>query len=101
SLSHRGQGMTCHGIVVLDKPAGMSSFAATRAVGRTFGERHVGHGGTLDPAATGVLPVCLGEATKLAAFLLDGDKEYEADIVFGVATDTLDTEGNVTARADA
>ncbi|HJZ85905.1 MAG TPA: tRNA pseudouridine(55) synthase TruB [Polyangia bacterium] len=88
-------------IVVLDKPLGMSSLAAAQKVARALGERRVGHGGTLDPRASGVLPVCLGEATKLAAFLLHGDKEYEAEIVFGVETDTLDGEGRVTARQDA
>src|SRR5262245_30231142 len=93
--------MSCHGIIVLDKPRGMSSFQAARAVGRALGERRAGHGGTLDPAASGVLPICLGEATKLASFLQAGDKEYEAEIVFGVATDTLDADGRVTARADA
>src|SRR5262245_17523166 len=81
--------MSCHGIIVLDKPRGMSSFQAARAVGRALGERRAGHGGTLDPAASGVLPICLGEATKLAFFLQAGDKEYEAEIEFGVATDTL------------
>src|SRR5215831_7680171 len=93
--------MSCHGIVVLDKPRGMSSFQAARAVGRALGVDRAGHGGTLDPAASGVLLICLGEATKLAAFLQAGDKEYEAEIVFGVATDTLDGDGRATARADA
>jgi tRNA pseudouridine55 synthase len=88
------------GLVVLDKPAGMTSFAAAAAVGRALGEQRVGHGGTLDPMATGVLPVCLGEATKLAAFLLGGDKEYEAELAFGVATDTLDADGAVVARGE-
>src|SRR5262249_1793428 len=61
----------------------------------------VGHGGTLDPMATGVLPVCLGEATKLAGLLLGGDKEDEADLVFGIATDTLDADGTVVRDAEA
>ena len=89
------------GIVVLDKPLGVSSFEAARAVGRALGVRRVGHGGTLDPQASGVLPVCVGEATKLAGYLLGGDKEYEATVLLGVATDTLDAEGRVTARRDA
>src|SRR5262245_17951508 len=90
-----------NGIIVLDKRAGMTSFEATRAAARTLGEKRAGHGGTLDPLATGVLPICLGEATKLAAFLQGSDKEYEATVRFGVETDTHDSEGKVTATADA
>src|SRR5215831_14073166 len=63
--------------------------------------RRVGHGGTLDPLASGVLPVCLGEATKLARFLLDADKEYEVTMCLGVETDTFDADGSITARRDA
>ena len=63
--------------------------------------KRVGHGGTLDPLASGVLPICLGEATKLAQFLLDADKEYTFTVCFGVETDTEDAAGAVTARADA
>src|SRR5215831_18135654 len=78
----------------------MTSFEATRAAARTLGEKRAGHGGTLDPLATGVLPICLGEATKLAAFLQGSDKEYEATVRFGIETDTLDAEGKVTATSD-
>jgi tRNA pseudouridine55 synthase len=86
-----------NGILVLDKPRGMSSAAAVDAVKKRLGAARAGHGGTLDPLATGVLPICLGEATKLAQYLLVDDKAYEADLVFGIETDTLDRTGTVTA----
>jgi tRNA pseudouridine55 synthase len=99
------------GVLILDKPAGPSSFAVLRRV-RSLVWRSLdgsppvarrrlkfGHGGTLDPAATGVLPICVGEATKLAAFLLEADKEYEATVRFGVATDSHDATGTVLATA--
>lgn len=88
------------GVVVVDKPVGPTSFAIVRDARRQTGARKVGHGGTLDPLATGVLPICFGEATKLAQFLLDADKEYQATIRFGVETDTYDAEGSVVATAD-
>jgi tRNA pseudouridine55 synthase len=89
------------GILVVDKPAGMTSFDVVRRVRRAARVRRVGHGGTLDPLASGVLPVCLGEATKVLQFLLDADKEYEVTACLGVETDTLDAAGTITARADA
>jgi tRNA pseudouridine55 synthase len=89
------------GILVLDKPAGMSSAAAVNHVKKRLGAARAGHGGTLDPIATGVLPICLDEATKLAQYLLADDKEYEADLVLGVETDTLDRTGVVVATRDA
>jgi tRNA pseudouridine55 synthase len=90
-----------HGLVVLDKPSGLTSFEAMRIAARRLGVRRVGHGGTLDPLATGVLPICVGEATKLAPFLLAGDKEYEAELLLGVETDSHDADGVVTAEHDA
>src|SRR6478735_289656 len=75
----------------------MSSAGAVNKVKRALGASRAGHGGTLDPIATGVLPICLGEATKLAAYLLADDKAYEADALLGVETDTLDRTGNVIA----
>jgi tRNA pseudouridine55 synthase len=90
-----------HGILVLDKPAGMTSATAVKQVRRALGAQRAGHGGTLDPIATGVLPICLGAATKLAQFLLADDKAYIADGVFGVETDTLDRTGRVVARRSA
>jgi tRNA pseudouridine55 synthase len=94
-------------VLVVDKPPGPTSFTVVRrvrqALARAWGKAarslKVGHGGTLDPLATGVLPICVGEATKLAPFLLDADKEYETTLRFGVETDTLDAEGAVVATA--
>jgi tRNA pseudouridine55 synthase len=83
------------GVLVLDKPAGLSSAAAVDRVKRALGVRRAGHGGTLDPLATGVLPICLEAATKLAGYLLADDKEYEATGVLGVETDTLDRTGRI------
>ncbi|HEX4451336.1 MAG TPA: tRNA pseudouridine(55) synthase TruB [Kofleriaceae bacterium] len=89
-----------NGILVLDKPAGTSSAAAVERVKRVLGASRAGHGGTLDPIATGVLAICLGEATKLAGYLLADDKAYEAEAILGVATDTLDRTGVVTDTRD-
>ena len=88
-------------VLVVDKSAGPTSFDVVRRVRRAARARRVGHGGTLDPLASGVLPVCLGEATKLAQFLLDADKEYEVTVRLGAETDTDDAAGAVTVRADA
>lgn len=82
-----------NGIIVLNKSAGCTSFEAVRAVSRLFLKEKAGHSGTLDPMATGVLPVFLGRATKLIQYLPDTDKEYIADIAFGTQTDTGDKEG--------
>lgn len=90
-----------NGVLVLDKPRDMSSAAAVEHVKRRLGVKRAGHGGTLDPIATGVLPICLDEATKLAQYLLADDKEYEADLVLGVETDTYDRTGTVTATRAA
>jgi tRNA pseudouridine55 synthase len=84
-----------HGVLVIDKPAGMTSANVVENVRRTLGLERAGHGGTLDPIATGVLPVCVGAGTKLAQFLLADDKAYEAEGVLGVETDTLDRTGRV------
>lgn len=84
-----------HGVLVIDKPAGMSSATAVEHVRRGLHIDRAGHGGTLDPLATGVLAVCVGSATKLAQFLLADDKAYEAEGVLGVQTDTLDRTGRI------
>lgn len=86
------------GIVVLDKPADVTSNRATRRVQRLFGARAAGHLGTLDPFATGVLPVMLDEATRLAPLLEGGAKTYLAEIALGIATDTLDRDGEIVSR---
>src|SRR3712207_4774317 len=94
-----------HGWIVLDKPVGLGSTQAVGAVKRILREAgeqkiKVGHGGTLDPLASGVLPIALGEATKLAGRMLEATKTYEFTIRFGAETDTLDAEGEVVERSD-
>lgn len=94
-----------HGWVIVDKPLGLGSTQVVSAVKRAlrqggYGKFKVGHGGTLDPLATGVLPVAVGEATKLAGRMLDSDKVYDFTIRFGEQTDTLDAEGVVIAMSD-
>jgi tRNA pseudouridine55 synthase len=88
------------GIFNINKPLGKTSFSIVSAVRRLSGESRVGHGGTLDPAASGVLPVCLGQGTRVTEFLLDAPKAYRAEIEFGVATDTDDATGKIISRGD-
>jgi tRNA pseudouridine55 synthase len=88
------------GWVVLDKPLGLGSTAAVGRVRWLFGAAKAGHGGTLDPLATGVLPIALGEATKTVPFVMDGRKEYRFTLRFGEARSTEDAEGDVTATSD-
>jgi tRNA pseudouridine55 synthase len=83
-----------HGVLVVDKPAGPTSHDVVDRVRQVLGTRRVGHTGTLDPFATGVLPVCVGKATRLAQFLRDGDKVYRAGVRLGVATTTDDLHGD-------
>ncbi len=82
-----------NGLILLDKPSGMTSFAAAAKLRRIYGEKRVGHTGTLDPMATGVLPILLGRATRLSGFVLDADKRYRAVFELGKTTDTLDITG--------
>lgn len=94
-----------HGWLILDKPRGLGSTQAVGAVKRVlreggYAKTKVGHGGTLDPLAEGVLPIALGEATKLAGRMLDASKIYDFTVRFGEETDTLDTEGEVVERSD-
>lgn len=91
---------TVHGLLVVDKAAGMTSHDVVDAVRRRLGERRVGHAGTLDPDATGVLLVAVGSATRLVRFLSGQDKDYIGEIAFGVETDTLDGAGRVLATHD-
>ncbi len=88
------------GILNVNKPRGMASFAVVSLVRRLTGVRRVGHAGTLDPTADGVLPVCLGQATRIVEYLVSAPKTYHAAIRLGVATDTYDSEGAVTETAD-
>ena len=88
------------GWVVLDKPLGLGSTQAVGKVRWLFAAEKAGHGGTLDPLATGVLPIALGEATKTVPFIMDGRKEYRFTLRFGEARATDDGEGEVTATSD-
>ncbi|MDD5168565.1 MAG: tRNA pseudouridine(55) synthase TruB [Syntrophales bacterium] len=87
-----------NGVVIVDKPSGMTSHDVVAAVKKKLAVRKAGHTGTLDPLATGVLPVCLNEATKLAQFMSHATKDYRATMLLGVETDTLDIEGRVLAE---
>ena len=98
-MSRRKRGQNIHGVVLLDKPAGLSSNRALQKVRGKFNARKAGHTGSLDPFATGMLPVCLGEASKTAAHLLDAGKSYRATACFGAATTTGDTEGEISLTA--
>ncbi|HIZ84342.1 MAG TPA: tRNA pseudouridine(55) synthase TruB [Firmicutes bacterium] len=83
------------GLILLDKPEGMTSFGAAAALRRLTGEKRVGHTGTLDPMATGLLPILLGQATRLVSLLMETEKEYEAVLRLGMRTDTLDVTGRI------
>ena len=88
------------GVLVVDKPQGLTSHDVVNVVRKVSGQRRVGHLGTLDPIATGVLPLCLGPTTRLAQFLQEGTKRYEATFLLGVSTDTQDVSGSVTAQRE-
>jgi len=92
-MARRKSGRDINGILLFDKPIGMSSNAVLQRVKRIFNARKAGHTGSLDPLATGLLPICLGEATKMSGFLLDADKRYQTTIKLGVKTTTADAEG--------
>ena len=94
----RAERRAVDGVLLLDKPSGITSHTAVQTVRRLFNAAKAGHTGTLDPLATGLLPVCLGEATKFSHLLLDADKTYLASIRLGITTNTGDLEGEVTAR---
>ena len=96
----RSKGRPVDGVIVLDKPVGLSSNDAVQRVKRLFAARKVGHTGSLDPLATGVLPLCLGEATKFSQYLLNSDKRYLTKVRLGVATDSGDADGQVIAERD-
>lgn len=96
----RRKGRSISGIIVLDKALGLSSNKALQEVKWLFEANKAGHTGSLDPLATGVLPLCLGEATKLSQFLLDSDKRYRARIKLGIRTDSADSEGQIIAQCD-
>lgn len=99
-MGRRKRGQDIHGWVLLDKPQDMTSTQAVSAVRRLFDAKKAGHAGTLDPLATGMLPIALGEATKTVPFAQDAGKIYRFAIRWGISTDTLDAEGNVVATSD-
>jgi len=96
----RKSGRPVNGWIILDKPVGMTSTAAVALVKRVFDARKAGHAGTLDPLASGCLPIALGEATKTVNFVMDGRKVYRFTVRWGAETDTDDTEGEATATSD-
>lgn len=93
--------MKINGILNINKPTGRTSFSIIAWLRKLTGEKHIGHTGTLDPMATGVLPVCLGQATKITRFLIDTDKSYTAQVELGITTDTFDGDGRIVKRRDA
>ena len=99
-MGRRKKGEIVNGWVCLDKPFGMGSTEAVSKVRRLFDAQKAGHAGTLDPLASGILPIALGEATKTVPFMMEAEKVYRFTINWGVSTDSLDREGEITARSD-
>ena len=99
-MSKRKSGLNVHGILLLDKRLGVSSNKALQEVRRLFNANKAGHTGSLDPLATGLLPLCFGEATKVSALMLDDNKRYQVVVQLGVMTDTGDAEGEVIKTAE-
>lgn len=93
--------MSLNGVLILDKPAGMTSHDVVNRLRRRLGTRRIGHAGTLDPDATGVLVLCIGEATRLLEFMVADNKEYDGTVHFGIGTDTDDASGREVARCHA
>ena len=100
-MARRRKGLPIHGWLVFDKPQGMTSTQAVTRIRHLYGAAKAGHAGTLDPLATGVLPVALGEATKTVPFVVDGSKDYRFTMRFAAATDTDDAEGQIVATSEA
>ncbi len=100
-MARRKKGKPVHGWLVLDKPIGLTSTQAVGIVKRLFEAQKAGHAGTLDPLATGILPIALGEATKTVPFTVDGEKAYRFTVRFGAETDTDDAEGAVVETSEA
>src|SRR6476660_7518305 len=101
SRQFRREKRDVHGWIVLDKPVGMTSTQAVGAIKRLFQCKRAGHAGTLDPLASGCLPIALGEATKTVPFVMDGRKVYRFTVRWGQERDTDDADGQVTAQSDA
>jgi tRNA pseudouridine55 synthase len=100
-MGRRKKGRPVHGWLVFDKPAGMTSPQAVGLVRRLYDAQKAGHAGTLDPLATGILPIALGEATKTVPFAVDGEKAYRFTVRFGAETDTDDAEGRIVRTSDS
>ena len=100
-MGRKKSGLPIHGWIILDKPEDMTSTAAVGAVKRRLDAAKAGHGGTLDPFATGILPIALGEATKTVSYVMDGVKRYHFTVRWGIATDTEDRDGAVTEESDS
>ena len=99
-MARRKRGQAVHGWVCLDKPLELGSTEAVSIVRRLFDAQKAGHAGTLDPLATGILPIALGEATKTVPFMMDAEKVYRFTVTWGVSTDSVDAEGTEIARSD-
>ena len=100
-MVRRRKGRPIDGVLVVDKPPGISSNDVVQQAKRLFNAQKVGHCGSLDPLATGVLPLCFGEATKFSQFLLDADKKYWTRIKLGITTETGDADGEILQEQDA
>jgi tRNA pseudouridine55 synthase len=99
-MSRKKKGEPVHGWLVLDKPEGVTSTQAVGICRRVFNAQKAGHGGTLDPLASGILPLALGEATKTVGYVMEADKDYVFTIRWGSSTTTQDREGAVTGTSD-
>ncbi|MGC2340751.1 MAG: tRNA pseudouridine(55) synthase TruB, partial [Methyloceanibacter sp.] len=99
-MARRRKGLPIHGWLVLDKPQGMTSTQAVSRVRHLYSAQKAGHAGTLDPLATGVLPIAFGEATKTVPFAIEGNKQYRFTVRFGAANDTDDADGTIVATSD-
>ena len=99
-MARRKKGNPVHGWLILDKPFEMTSTTAVAVIKRLLDAQKAGHAGTLDPLATGILPIALGEATKTVSFAVDGEKAYRFTVRWGAQTTTDDTEGSVTESSD-
>src|SRR6478672_1700508 len=99
-MARRKKGRSVHGWLVLDTHQNMTSTQAVGAVRRAFDAQRAGHSGTLDPLATGILPIALGEATKTVSFAVDGEKAYRFTVRWGAETNTDDAEGSVVSTSD-
>src|SRR5271167_2696150 len=99
-MGRRRKGLAVSGWIVLDKPVDLGSTQAVGRVRRAFEAQKAGHAGTLDPLASGILPIALGEATKTVSYLMEADKAYRFTIAWGVSTRSIDREGAVTRTSD-